>query len=233
MTGRRNSISAGFVILALFAAPAVHAEGDPARGVQAFGACAACHSLKPGEHLTGPSLATVYGRKAGSIEGFQRYSTAVKRFGVTWNEQSLDAWLRNPAAFIPGNLMIFEGLPDAQTRADLIAYLKGVAEGKVAAAPAGAGGMMAAPRLPDLKKVRRELRVGAIRHCGDAYFLTMGNGETLPFWEFNLRFKTDSSANGPAKGQPVLVGAGMMGDRAQVVFSHPGEISAFIKSRCE
>jgi cytochrome c len=220
-------------MLVLFAASAAHAEGDPARGVQAFGACAACHSLKPGEHLTGPSLANVYGRKAGTVQGFQRYSDAVRKSGVTWNDQSLDAWLRNPAAFIPGNLMIFNGVPDGQARADLIAYLKAVGEGKAAAAPGEMGGMMAAPRLPDLKKIRPELRVAAIRHCGDAYFLTMGNGQTLPFWEFNLRFKTDSSANGPAKGQPVLVGAGMMGDRAQVVFSQPEEISAFIKTRCE
>jgi len=55
---------------------------------------------------------------------------------------------------------------------------------------------------------------------------------TLPFWEFNLRFKTDSSPNGPAPGKPVLVGQGMQGDRAQVVFSAPEEISSFIRKGC-
>ncbi len=52
-------------------------------------------------------------------------------------------------------------------------------------------------------------------------------------WEFNLRLKTDSSERGPAIGQPVLVGAGMMGDRAQVVFSHPRELPAFVTARCD
>jgi cytochrome c len=52
------------------------------------------------------------------------------------------------------------------------------------------------------------------------------------FWERNLRIKTDSSENGPQKGAPALVGAGMMGDRADAVFAGPEEISEFIKSGC-
>jgi cytochrome c len=57
-------------------------------------------------------------------------------------------------------------------------------------------------------------------------------GATYTFWEFNLRFKIDSSLNGPVKGQPVLVGQGMQGDRAQVVFSTPTEVSNYIKIKC-
>jgi cytochrome c len=52
------------------------------------------------------------------------------------------------------------------------------------------------------------------------------------FWQRNLRFKTDVSGDGPQKGAPAIVGAGMMGDRADVIFASPDEISAFISHRC-
>lgn len=60
--------------------------------------------------------------------------------------------------------------------------------------------------------------------------LKTASGETHKIWEFNLRIKTDSGARGPAPGKPVITGAGMRGDRANVVFASPGEISGFIKS---
>jgi hypothetical protein len=52
------------------------------------------------------------------------------------------------------------------------------------------------------------------------------------FWERNLRFKTDSSEDGPAKGAPAILRAGMMGDRAAVIFASPEEISGFISHAC-
>src|SRR5262245_31161045 len=100
------------------------AEGDPQAGAQIFGACATCHSLTPGVHMTGPSLAGLWGRKAGAAEGFTRYSDALKGAGVTWDAETLDKWLADPRAFIPNNRMTFPGVKQAQTRADLIAYLK-------------------------------------------------------------------------------------------------------------
>ena len=205
---------------------AAEAAGDPVRGAHAFQACAACHSVEPGEHMTGPSLAHVWGRKAGTVEGFPRFSDALKRSGVVWNEAAFDAWLRNPAGFVPGNRMTFQGLPDGQTRSDLIAYLRRMSEGK-AAAPSGA-----TPALPDLKAADPTRRVAAMRYCGDTYYVTTASGQKFAFWEFNLRLKTDSTKHGPARGEPILVGAGMMGDRAQVVFANPGEISNFIKNQC-
>lgn len=208
------------------------AAGDPARGAQAFRACAACHSIEPGEHLTGPSLASVFGKKAATVEGFHRYSKALQDSGVVWDEKTLDAWLREPAKLVPGNLMSFPGIPDARVRADLIAYLKAASEGKAATVPSARGGMMQGPRLADLKKASPESLVTEIRHCRDTYHVFTASGETFPIWEFNLRFKTDSSDRGPRKGQPVLLGAGMMGDRAFVVFSDPAEISASIKNQC-
>lgn len=73
----------------------------------------------------------------------------------------------------------------------------------------------------------------AIRHCGDTYFVTTGDGQVEKIWEFNLRFKTDTSDSGPAPGNPVLIGAGMRGDRAAVIFSSPTELGSFIKQWCE
>ena len=74
--------------------------------------------------MLGPSLAGVWGRKAGTAPGFTRYSEALKTSGVTWNAETLDAWLINPARFIPNNRMTFPGIDDATARADLIAYLR-------------------------------------------------------------------------------------------------------------
>lgn len=209
---------------AVSASTAGLAAGDVTRGAQAYRACAACHSLAPGEHRTGPSLAAVYGRRAGAATGFHRYSKALRQADIVWSEATLDAWLRDPAALVPGTTMAFRGLPDAQVRGDLIAYLQAVSEGKVA--------VPAMPAMPDLKALDAGQRVKAIRHCADTYFITLADGATHPFWEFNLRFKTDTSARGPRPGEPVIVGAGMGGDRAQVVFASPTEISPSIKKEC-
>lgn len=204
-------------------APSSHAAGDVERGAQAARSCMACHSFAPGQHMSGPSLAGVWGRKAGTAAGFGRYSDALKRSGKVWDEQALDAWLKNPSASIPGNAMVFDGIADARTRADLLAYLQAASEGRVPAPDRS---------LPDLKRADATRQVSAIRYCGDAYRVVTGDRKTHVFWEFNLRFKTDGSPSGPAAGKPVIIGAGMQGDRAAVVFARPEEISAFIRTEC-
>lgn len=218
-------VFAAFCAWALADASAAGAAGNKDRGARAFGACAACHSLEPGRNLTGPSLSGILGRKAGTLQNFLRYSPALKRSGLVWNEQTLDRWLRSPESMIQGSFMQFAGVADDQARADLVAFLKAASE--PGSPPAGK-----ARSLPDLKSAPPGASVAAIRHCKDSYFVTNGAGETRPFWEFNLRFKTDASASGPAPGAPVMVGQGMQGDRAQVVFSNPGEISGFIRNGC-
>src|SRR5712691_106669 len=207
------------------------AAGDPARGAALFPQCAACHSVEPGLHLTGPSLAAIWGHRSAAVGGFGRYSAALKRAGVTWDAPTLDRWLARPAAVVPDTTMTFPGVADARQRADLIAYLKALAEGK--APPAPGGGMMGAGPKSDLKHVGKDRRVTAIRHCGDAYHVTVETGRTTPYWEFNLRFKTDSSPLGPEPGRPVLASQGMQGDRAQVVFSGLDELKRFLVERCE
>lgn len=217
----RRAIVAALATLA-FGAP-VRAEGDLARGAQAARACMACHSFAPGRHMTGPSLAGVWGRKAGTADGFTRYSDALKHSNLVWDKPNLDAWLKNPAALVPGNAMGFPGIADARTRVDLVAYLEAVSAARVTAPDQG---------LPNLKAVGAASRVTAIRYCGDAYRLTTADRKTHTFWEFNLRFKTDGSADGPPAGKPVLIGTGMHGDRAAVVFARPEEISTFIQRQC-
>ena len=211
--------------LLLVAAPPPAHAADANRGARVFQACAACHSLERGRHMTGPSLAGIWGRKTGTQKDFHRYSEALKRSGIVWNEATLDKWIADPQAAVPGNFMLFQGLRNPQARADLIAFLHASSEGKALRAPQ-------ASALPDLKTAPPRAVVTAIRHCGDTYFVSSASGDTRPYWEFNLRFKTDTSATGPAAGRPVLVGQGMQGDRAQVVFSRPAEISSFIKDGC-
>ena len=139
----RKAIYVAFAAASALLATVARADGaDASRGAQVFRVCAACHSLAPGRNLTGPSLAGVFGRKAGTLASFLRYSPALQRSNIAWNEHTLDDWLRDPQALVPGNYMSFRGLPDAKLRADLIAYLRAAPQ---TAAASGARG------LPDLK----------------------------------------------------------------------------------
>jgi cytochrome c len=193
----------------------------------------ACHSVTPGEHETGPSLAHVWNHKAATVEGFTRYSDALKAAGITWNEAALDKWLANPAQMVPGTSMAFPGIKEPQARQDVIAYLKAADQGKAPPAAKGGGGMMGMARQKaDLKTAPPAGQVRSIRHCADTYTIETADGKSEKVWEFNLRFKTDSSMLGPAPGKPVIVGAGMQGDRASIVFSSPKEISESIRQAC-
>lgn len=97
--------------------------GDAAAGKRVFAQCRTCHVTDPGVNRTGPSLAGIMGRVAGSVDGFN-YSPANKDSGITWTEEQMYVYLENPQRTIPKTKMIFAGLPDAQRRADIIAYLK-------------------------------------------------------------------------------------------------------------
>jgi cytochrome c len=223
------------IATALLVVPATAADGNVTRGSRFFQqGCAACHSLEPDRNMTGPSLARVIGRKAGTPPSFRRYSPALKSADVTWSEQTLDPWLADPAHFIPGNRMVFPGAKDAQVRADIIAYLKqGASQAQTPGAPTGGmAGMMSTQSVPNLKKLELSERVQAITYCQDTYTVTTADGKMQEFWERNLRFKTDSSEDGPEKGSPAIVGTGMIGDRASVIFAAPDEIGSLIKPQC-
>ncbi len=235
-----NDIRLASLLAALVAMPSlawsVHAgaAGDAARGATLFQACTVCHSIKAGEHLTGPSLANIWQHRAGTVPGFHRYSNAMQSAKLVWSDDTLDRWLRDPNALMPGTSMTFQGLRDGKDRRDVIAYLKAVAEGKPPSPAQRSGGMMMnmQPSKVNLKDVPPEGQVTAISHCGDAYTVKTADGKVEKVWEFNLRLKTDTSELGPRPGKPVIVGAGMQGDRAAIVFAAPAEISGFIKESC-
>ena len=220
-------------VLALATGNDATAAGDPRRGARVFQACIACHSVKPGEHLTGPSLAHAWSRRAGTEKTFLRYSDALKSIDIVWNEATLEKWLSDPAQLVPGTSMTFPGLKESKDRQDVIAYLRAVSEGKAPSAEPRRGGMMMQSRKADLKKAPPAGQVVSISYCGDTYTVRTADGKVNKVWEFNLRFKTDSSKEGPLPGKPIIVGAGMQGDRASVVFAAPAEIGSVIKQACQ
>ena len=107
-------------LLAL-AATAAHAQ-DAAAGGMAFQQCAECHS-PTGADNAGPGLKGVFGRRAGSKDGFI-YSPAMKKSTVVWDDKTLEAFLKDPREVVPGTTMAYGGDDDAKERADLVAYLK-------------------------------------------------------------------------------------------------------------
>ena len=101
-----------------------HAQAqDPAAGERVFRACMACHALEEGKNKVGPHLHGLFGREAGSVEGF-RYSPAMAESGIVWNEETLKEYLANPRQYIPGNRMVYPGGRNEQDLENLIAYLR-------------------------------------------------------------------------------------------------------------
>ena len=233
---RRVVLRAAVLTGSLITAAAGQEAGDPGRGGEVYRNCVACHSLQPGAHLSGPSLAGVVGRKAGAAPGFSRYSAGLKSAEFTWDDDTLNAWLADPLAMIPGTFMIFRGISDDRERADLIAFLK------LATAPGGAEAVVAQGMVPPeyvagqqpepLTPLQPEQQVTKVRHCGDAYFVETADGAETPFWEMNVRLKLDTRNTGPAPGKPAVIGAGMAGDRVSVVFSSIAELTEFVVEEC-
>jgi cytochrome c len=100
-------------------------QGDAKRGQKVFENCAACHAVDGKDNEVGPGLSGVFGRKAGERDDF-RYSPALKRSGITWTPQTMDAFIADPQKAIPANRMPYAGMPDARERADLIVYMQQV-----------------------------------------------------------------------------------------------------------
>jgi cytochrome c len=235
---RRNGIcgiaALAFAVSASFGPAA--AEGDARMGAIAYRGCVACHSLEPGLHLTGPSLAGLWGKRAASLKDFPRYSKALKTQDFLWDEVTLNAWLADPKAFVAGTSMTFRGIAEEKARADLIAFLR------LAMAEGGAASLVARGLITDrtargqapesLERATREDEVATMRHCRNSFFVVTADGKEHAFWEMNLRLKVDSGPTGPKGGKPVLTAGGMMGDRASVVFSAPSQISTFIRQGC-
>jgi cytochrome c len=115
--------SSALVLVLAFAAPHIAAAGDVDAGKTDFKKCALCHTTEAGKNKVGPSLFGVVGRKSASLENYS-YSEAMKKFDHTWDPQTLDTYLADPRAVVPGTKMIFPGIKDENERQDVIAYLE-------------------------------------------------------------------------------------------------------------
>ncbi|MCQ8184406.1 c-type cytochrome [Parvularcula maris] len=94
------------------------------RGRQAFAPCSTCHAVSPGEMSgLGPNLHGVYGRQAGSEEGFA-YSPELASSGIVWRKGALDDFIASPSRTVQGTSMIYAGEPDPAVREAIIAYLQ-------------------------------------------------------------------------------------------------------------
>ncbi|MYM21779.1 c-type cytochrome [Duganella sp. FT135W] len=111
-------------LLLLLAAGQASAAGDPKNGAFLFQRCASCHAV--GKYASagyGPQLNGIVGRRAASTKDY-KYSEAMKKSGLTWDEKTLAAYLRAPHDVVPGTTMRFWGIKDEQQVADLLSYLK-------------------------------------------------------------------------------------------------------------
>lgn len=119
-------LSAALLLLALAAAPARAA--DDRLELSFNDHCRECHSFVKDDNRLGPSLYGVVGRKAGTQAGYA-FSDSLKGSGVTWDADTLDKWIANPQAVIPGNTMSppFPGVSDPEIRKRIVAFLKTLA----------------------------------------------------------------------------------------------------------
>ena len=118
----RGSLAAFVLAAAVFSGP-VLAEGDVVKGEKVFRKCKACHVVDERENRVGPHLVGLFGRTSGSIDGY-KYSEAMREAAITWDEETLTAYLENPRGYVKGTKMAFGGLKKKQDRADVVAYLK-------------------------------------------------------------------------------------------------------------
>jgi cytochrome c len=128
MTALRRVVFAVSCSLAVSAVAASELEQRLAsanlkRGQLLYLQCKACHDVEAGlPHKVGPNLHGMFGRKAGTAAGF-RYTDAMVNSDIVWTPESMDTWLRQPGAMVPGNGMAFPGIVNEADRASLIAWL--------------------------------------------------------------------------------------------------------------
>jgi len=100
-----------------------YVNADLQNGARQFRRCQSCHTLNEGgRHTVGPNLHGIVGAEAAAAEGFN-YSRQLAEAGLVWDVETLDTWIENPRAMVPGNRMSFVGLRDAEDRRDVIGYL--------------------------------------------------------------------------------------------------------------
>jgi len=188
------SRAAGFILSLCLAVLCSRAEaddfGDPERGQKIYAQCQMCHQVGKGAtHRVGPHLNGLFGRKAGGMEDYRRYSPGLVRAGadgMVWTFETLDVYIEDPRSLVSGTRMNFGGIATTQDRYDLLAYLR-----EFSASPANIpeAEPTAAPTNPDLDPA-----ILAIQ--GDP-----GYGEYL-----SGECTTCHQADGSAEGIPSIVG---------------------------
>lgn len=224
---------------------ALAASGDIAPGQRDFRACAPCHSLESNRNMTGPSLAGLWGRKAGSLASFERYSDALKSSGIIWDDRSLDAWLTDPQKMVPDNDMPFAGIKDAGVRAHLLAFLReaskpGAQQQMAQQGGMGGGmmgGMMGGGHDPNLKSSRarqagegdhllpRQLS-GDYRRRKDARLLGTQRAlhdQLQPGWAGQRRARHHARRHDgrPRRGDLRRAGRNQQDDRSEMLITEP------------
>ena len=118
----RRRIAWPMALALLASAGGAQADGDPDKGKKVFNKCKTCHVADEEKNKIGPYLEGIFGRPAGSVEGF-KYSDAMMSSGIVWEDDTIAAYLKDPKAYVPGNKMAFPGLRKDDDIEDLLAYL--------------------------------------------------------------------------------------------------------------
>lgn len=201
-------------------------------GATVFNSCYYCHSLKPDVHLTGPSLAGLWGKKAGKVKGYELYTDGLKKSNVVWNEKSLEEWIRNPQKLVPSTTMPDPRIKDETFRQAIVEFLK------IAMAKDGYEKVVSEKLITEkiangqLPKFVREPGkfsvVKSVESCGQVYSIVLVDGAAKKVWKLNLSFKVMHGDFGPKENQPIMVPTGSMGDRFEIIFHSYKELSAMI-----
>ncbi|HMI15553.1 MAG TPA: cytochrome c family protein [Bradyrhizobium sp.] len=102
------------------------------KGAAAAKKCAACHTFeKDGPNRVGPNLFGIVNDHRGEGRGGFNFSAAMKAKSGTWTYDDLNKFIANPKGFVPGTAMGFAGIPRDSERADVIAYLRTLADSPV------------------------------------------------------------------------------------------------------
>ena len=151
------------------------------------------------------------GRRAATLSDFGRYTDALKKSEIVWDETTLYAWIKDPQVMVPGTTMTFRGIENGETREDASPFSgwrwrQMVRQGcKGGLLPAG----MAQEQITaDLSTVGPNQRITEIRHCGDGYHVTTADGARFPFWETNVRSRSTPARAGRDRENRSCIGRG-------------------------